>query len=114
MDEQVADGDLARYPRVVHAKPKHMVDNRSVPPDLALVDEDGERSGGHRLAGRAGLEQGLSIDRRRVDEPARPPATREGGLAGLEERDRQPDRADLLPQRLDAFADVARRVGKDG
>src|SRR3546814_1267322 len=82
MDEQVADGDLARYPRVVHAKPGHMVDNRIVPPDLALVDEDGERRGGHRLAGRAGLEQGLRIDRRRVAEPARPPATREGGTEG--------------------------------
>src|SRR3546814_13524751 len=84
MDEHVADGDLARYPRVVHAKPGHMVDNRIVPPDLALVDEDGERRGGHRLAGRAGLEQGLRIDRRRVAEPARPPATRAGGLAVLD------------------------------
>src|SRR3546814_16319015 len=28
MDEQVADGDLARYPRVEHAKPGHMSDNQ--------------------------------------------------------------------------------------
>src|SRR3546814_15969164 len=76
MDEHVADGDLARYPRVVHAKPGHMVDNRIVPPDLALDDEDGERRGCHRLAGRAGLEEGLRIARRRVAETARPPATR--------------------------------------
>ena len=63
-DKQVADRHFARHPRIVHPEPRHMLDNRIIPRNPALVDQDRERRRGHRLAGRAGLEQRLLIDRR--------------------------------------------------
>ena len=63
VDEQVADGHLARDPRIVHAETGHVVDDLVVPLDLALVDQGRERRDGERLAGRSGEEDRVGIDR---------------------------------------------------
>src|SRR5438105_2396071 len=51
MHEQVADRHLARDPRVVHLESRQAIDHFVVPADLALIDENSERSDGERLAG---------------------------------------------------------------
>ena len=114
VDQQVADRDLARDPRIVHAEPRHMLDNRIVPRNLALIDEHRQRGGGHRLAGRSRLKDGFGVDRRALAQLSHAPAARQRRPAVLDDRDRHADRADLLAQRLDAVADVGGRLGPGG
>src|SRR3546814_2117928 len=66
---------------------------------LALVDQHRERGGGHRLAGRSGLEDRLCVDGRALAELAHAPAARQRRLAILDDRDRHAGRADFLAQR---------------
>src|SRR3546814_15820834 len=53
---------LARDPGVMHAEVGQVVDDLVVPVHLPLVDEDGDRRRGHRLAGGAGGEDGVGVD----------------------------------------------------
>ena len=73
VDQQVADRHLARDPGIVHLEAGQVVDDLVVPAELALVDQDRERRGGERLAGRSGHEDRVGVDRLRMPPSLRTP-----------------------------------------
>ena len=88
--------------RVTHGsyiwKPGQVIDDLVVPADLALIDEDRERGDGERLAGRAGRENRVGIDRLGRAELAHAEAFGERDLVVLDDRDRHAGHADLFAQ----------------
>ena len=68
---------------------------------LPCVDQDRERGDGERLAGRAGREDGVGVDRLRRAEVAHAEAARQRRLAVLDDGDRDAGRAERSAQRLD-------------
>jgi len=63
MNQQVADGHLARDPRIVHLKSGQMIDHLVIPADSAAIDEDCQRSDRKGLAGRACREDRIGVHR---------------------------------------------------
>ncbi len=61
MDEEIADGHLARDVGVRHLEPGQVVDHRRVPPYLPFVDQDPERRRGEHLRVRRNAEEGARI-----------------------------------------------------
>ncbi len=64
MDQQIANGHLARHPRVVHLETRQAIDHLVVPADLPCIDERSERRGSHRLARGSGWKDRVGIDTR--------------------------------------------------
>ena len=114
VDQQIADRHLAGDPRIVHTEPRDVVDHLVVPAELALIDEDGDRRRGERLAGRAGLEDRVGVDLGGLAELADAPALGERGLAMLDDRDGDAGRAGLLAQRLDLGIEARGRIRQSG
>ena len=63
MHQQVADRHLARDVRIRHLKPRQVVDDRRVPPDLAFLDEHAERNRGEDLGVGRDAEERPAVDR---------------------------------------------------
>ena len=88
MHEQVAHGHLARDPRVVHLEAGNVIRDAVVPLELARIDQRRERRGRHRLAGRAGHEDGVAVDFLGAAEFAHAESARERDLAVFDDGDR--------------------------
>ena len=63
MDEEIAHGDLPRNPRIPHLKPRDVLDDRSVPVQPSLLDEDSQRRRRERLRVRGDPEAGPFVHR---------------------------------------------------
>lgn len=114
VDEQVAHRHLVGDPRVVHAEPRHVVDDLVVPVQLAVVDEHGKRGGGDRLAGRTGGEDRVGVHALGRTEAAHAVALGQRTLAVLDDRDRHARHA-MCPHRgVDARIQVRGRRGECG
>lgn len=111
--EQIADGDLARHPGVVHLEAGQAVDDPVVPAELSLVDQHREHRDGERLAGRADREDGVGVDAFGRAEPAQAVAARQHDFAVLHDRHRHARHAVLAQQRLDARVQIRGRCGED-
>ena len=114
MHEQIAHRHLAGDPRVVHLKAGNEVRDAIVPLELAGVDERCERGGGHRLAGRAGHEDGVAIDLLGAAEFAHAESARERDLAILDDRDRHARNFGGRAHGLDARFELCGRRGPGG
>src|SRR5690606_233388 len=83
-----------------------------VPVQLALVDQDPERGGGDRLAGRASGEDGVGVDARVLTELADAIASRKRDLATFDDRDGHARHAVLFQYRFDMRVESGWRCGK--
>ena len=111
MHQQVANRHLARDPRVVHLKPGQVIDDLVVPADLALIDEDGEVGDRERLAGRAGRENRVRINRVRCSKFSHAVTFGERDLAILDNGDRHSRSTDLLAQCFRPSIEIRWRSG---
>jgi hypothetical protein len=87
VDEQIAHRHLACDERVRHLEPRHIVDDRRVPADLALVDEDPQGGGGEDLRVRRDAEERARVHRGRVSELSHAITPRHHHRAILDDRE---------------------------
>src|SRR5260370_31219784 len=98
MHEQIADGHLARYPRIVHLKARQPIDDFVVPADLALVGQNAERGHRKRLARRAGGKNRIGVNRIRRPQALDAEPLGQSDLVIIDDRDRHAGNADVLAQ----------------
>ena len=87
VDEEVADGHLARHVRVPHLEPGEVARDRAVPLELALLDEEAQGRGREDLGVGGDAEERLRVDRRRLAELADAVALGQDDLAVLDHGD---------------------------
>ena len=114
VDEEVADGHLARDPRIPHAEVGHVVDDLVVPLDFSRVHKRRERRIRKRLPRRSGKEDRIRVDRLVRGDIPNTPATRQRHLAVFNDRNGDPGHAKRLAQLLDALFETGwrRRGGR--
>ena len=86
--DEVAQGDLARHPGVVHLELGQVLRDGIVPVQPAVLGEDRQGGAGERLGVGGDPEQRVGVDRRGLAQPAHAIALRVHDLAVLHHRDR--------------------------
>ncbi len=105
MHQQIAHRHHLRDGGIVHLEFGQIAHDRLVPPDLARIDQQRERSGGEGLAVRCDAEQGVGIDPIGPAEDAHAIALGEIGLARPHDRDRHARHLERGEEGLDERVD---------
>jgi hypothetical protein len=66
MNEQIAHRELARDVGIPHGECGQVADDRRIPVDLLLIDQQAERRRGKHFRVRRDAEQRPAVDRRRL------------------------------------------------
>jgi len=103
---EVPHRDLAAHPGIVHLQLGQVAGHGVVPFELPLLDEDGERGAGERLAVGGNAEAGLPVDGRGLADTADPEAPRQDHVPVLDDADPDPGHVELVEHTDDDIAEA--------
>ena len=109
--QQVANRQLAGDEGIPHLEPGQVADDRRIPLDLALLDQQPERGRGEQLRVRRDAEQRPRIHRRRFAELAHAVALRHNHAAVLDDAERDAGDLERLHHAGDVGIEIRQSIG---